>query len=218
MKKKLLCVALLINVAPFLWAQSNKKSYPEPEFAKEIYFLKKDSVVSVMRLEKASAKMDSKTKMGGLGGSESGYTWDETKSTVRLTTRNNLSFVFSTGASASSSNKQDSMMRANGMDPAMMPGMSSMMDPTNTISLYKAESGKGKRKILMMKSPGAMPFGSKKMQSSDKFTFSVKKIREGYWELVIDKPLPKGEYAFTVMGMGMANMDGSTTLFAFAVD
>ena len=70
----------------------------------------------------------------------------------------------------------------------------------------------------MMKSPGAMPFGSKKMQSSDKFTFSVKKIREGYWELVIDKPLPKGEYAFTVMGMGMANMDGSTTLFAFAVD
>lgn len=109
-------------------------------------------------------------------------------------------------------------MRANGMDPAMMPGMSSMMDPTNTISLYKAESGKGKRKILMMKNPGAMPFGSKKMQSSDKFTFSVKKIREGYWELVIDKPLPKGEYAFTVMGMGMANMDGSTTLFAFAVD
>ena len=209
--------------APFLivgaaWAQSNKTKYPEPEFAKEIYFLKKDSVTSVMRLEKASAKMDSKTKMGGLGGSESGYTWDGTKSTIRLNTRNNLSFVFSTGASASSSNKQDSMMLANGMDPAMMQGMSSVMDPTSTITLYKAESGNGKRKILMMKSPGAMPFGSKKMQSSDKYTFSVKKIREGYWELVIDKPLPKGEYAFTVMGMGMANMDGSTTLFAFAVD
>ena len=217
MKRNFLFFASFLIVGA-AWAQSNKTKYPEPEFAKEIYFLKKDSVVSVMRLEKASAKMDSKTKMGGLGGSESGYIWDETKSTVRLNTRNNLSFVFSTGASASSSNKQDSMMRANGMDPGMMQGMSSMMDPTNTISLYKAESGNGKRKILMMKSPGAMPFGSKKMQSSDKFTFSVKKIRDGYWELVIDKPLPKGEYAFTVMGMGMANMDGSTTLFAFAVD
>ena len=216
MKKYFLFFASFLIVGA-AWAQSNKKKYPEPEFAKEIYFLKKDSVVSVMRLEKASAKMDSKTKMGGFGGSESGYTWDETRSTVRLTDRNNLSFVFSTGASASSSARQDSMMRANGMDPAMMQqGMG--MDPTNMISLYKAESEKGKRKILMMKSPGASPFGSKKMQSSDKFTFSVKKIREGYWELVIDKPLPKGEYAFTLMGMGMANMDGSTSLFAFGVD
>ena len=109
-------------------------------------------------------------------------------------------------------------MRANGMDPAMMQGMTSMTDPSSTISLYKAESASGKRKILMMKTPGAMSFGNKKMQSSDKFTFSVKKIREGYWELVIDKPLPKGEYAFTLMGMGMASMDGSTTLFAFGVD
>jgi hypothetical protein len=219
MKKLLFFAALFLHTSPLLWAQPNKINYPEPEFNKEVYFLKKDSVVSVIRLEKASAKMDSKTKMGGLGGSESGYTWDESKSPVRLTSRNNLSFVFSTGASASSSSStQDSMMRANGMDPAMMQGLSSMTDPSNTISLYKAESGSGKRKILMMKSPGAMPFGNKKMQSSDKFTFSVKKIREGYWELVIDKPLPKGEYAFTMMGMGMTSMDGSTSLFAFGVD
>lgn len=219
MKKKLFFAVLFLQITPFLFAQADRIKYPDPEFSKEIYFLKKDNVVSVMRLEKASAKMDSKTKMGGFGGSESGYTWDGTKSTVRLTNGNNLSFVFSTGASASSSSSQDSMMRANGMDPSMMQqGMSSMTDPTNMISLYKAESDKGKRKILMMKSPGASPFGSKKMQSSDKFTFSVKKIREGYWELVIDKPLTKGEYAFTLMGMGMANMDGSTSLFAFGID
>ena len=63
-----------------------------------------------------------------------------------------------------------------------------------------------------------MPFASKKSKSSDKYTFSVRKIREGYWELVIDKTLPKGEYAFSMIGMGMGNMDGSTTLFAFAID
>jgi len=96
--------------------------------------------------------------------------------------------------------------------------MESMSDPSNMITLYKAETAKSKRKILMQKSPGASPFGSKKMQSSDKYTFSVKKVREGYWELVVDKPLPKGEYAFTMMNMGMGSMDGSTLLFAFAID
>jgi hypothetical protein len=35
---------------------------------------------------------------------------------------------------------------------------------------------------------------------------------------VIDKTLPGGEYAFTMMGMGMGNMDGSTTMFSFGVD
>ena len=220
MKKKLLFAALFLQIAPALLAQPDKIKYPDPEFSKEVYFLKKDNVATVVRLEKNSSKMESKIKMGGLGGSENGYSIEGEKSSVRLNNRNNLSFVFSTGASApSSSSSQDSMMRANGMDPSMMQSaMGSMTDPANMITLYKAESGKGKRKILMMKSPGAMPFGSKKMQSSDKFTFSVKKIREGYWELVIDKPLTKGEYAFSMMSMGMASMDGGTTLFAFGVN
>ena len=220
MKKKLLFAALFLQIAPALLAQPDKIKYPDPEFSKEVYFLKKDNVATVVRLEKNSSKMESKTKMGGMGGSENGYTIDGEKSPVRINNTNNISFVFSTGASApSSSSSQDSMMRANGMDPSMMQSaMGSMTDPANMITLYKAESGKGKRKILMMKSPGAMPFGSKKMQSSDKFTFSVKKIREGYWELVIDKPLTKGEYAFSMMSMGMASMDGGTTLFAFGVN
>ena len=86
------------------------------------------------------------------------------------------------------------------------------------ITLYQADVEKGERKIYLMKSGGAMPFASKKNKASDKYSFSVRRIRDGYWELVIDKTLPKGEYAFTVMGMGMANMDGSVTLFAFAID
>jgi hypothetical protein len=36
--------------------------------------------------------------------------------------------------------------------------------------------------------------------------------------LVIDKPLPRGEYAFSMMAMGAGSMDGSTTLYAFGVD
>lgn len=211
--KKIFVLFLSIFIAGALMAQK----YPEPEFSNEISYLKKDSINSLVRLEKGSSKMDTKTKMGGFGGSESGYEMEGEKSTVRLQTGSNLSFVFSNGASgkSSSSSMRDSMMKANGMDPSMMQ---SMMDPSNTISLYKAETDKDKRKVLLQKSPGASPFGSKKSQSSDKFTFSAKKIREGYWEFVIDKTLSKGEYIFTMMSMGMGSMDGSTLLFAFAID
>lgn len=211
--------AILISSGYALQAQNN--NYPEPEFNKEVSYLKKDSVNTVVRLEKGSSKMESKTKMGGMGGYEMGYVLDGEKSTVRLNRRPDLSFVLSTGASVKSSSPQrDSMMIANGMDPSMTEGMSDMMggmsDPANSITLYKAESAKGKRKIFMQKAGGA--FGGKKTQSSDKYTFSVKKIREGYWEFVIDKPLPRGEYAFHMASMGAGNMDGSTILFSFGVD
>lgn len=105
-------------------------------------------------------------------------------------------------------------MRANGVDPSMMGRMD---DPSQKLTLYKVESTKGVRKVLLQKAPGMNPFGSHKLQSSEKYSFSARKIKEGYWELVVDKPLPKGEYAFTMMGMGMDAM-GGTTLFAFGVD
>lgn len=192
----------------------NAQTYPDPEFANEIYFLKKDNPYSLIRLEKGASKMETKTNM--IKGSEQGYSLDGTKSNVRIQGGNNLSFVFSTGTSSSSSNsRSDSMMKANGVDSKML-NLEGMMDPTNNITLYKMDIAKDQRKIYLMKQGGY--FGSHKNQSSDKYTFSLKKIRDGYWELVIDKPLPKGEYAFTTMGMGMPSMDGGMTLFAFGIN
>jgi hypothetical protein len=173
---------------------------------------------TLVRLEKNASKMDTKTN--AISGSESGYSIDGSKSPVRLNSGNNVLFIFSTGtsgsSSAASSAKSDSAMRANGVDPSMLSGMN-MSDPSQKLTLYKMESGKGVRKVLLQKAPGMNPFGSHKLQSSDKYTFSARKIKDGYWELVVDKPLPKGEYAFTMMGMGMDAM-GGTTLFAFGVD
>jgi len=211
--KQLISLLVLLGCSTLLYSQK----YPDPEFSNEVYYLKEDSVTQVFRLEKNSSKLESKTKVGGIGGAESGYEMDGERSRIRLHSGTNLSFVFFTGpVAASGSNPQtDSMMRANGMDPSMMSGMSG--NPSDMISLYKAETGKGKRKILMMKM-GGMGFGSKKQTSSDKYTFSVRKVREGYWELVIDKTLPKGEYAFSIMGRGVSGMDGSTMLYAFGVD
>jgi hypothetical protein len=218
MKKYFFIAFAILALSPFLFGQPDKTKYPEPEFSNEVYYLKKDSINSTVRLEKGSSKMETKTKMGGMGGYENGYVLDGEKSSVRLHSGSSLSFVVSTGAGAkqASSAQTDSVMRASGMDPSMMSGMGSMNDPSNTVTLYKADPNKGKRKIYMMKSGGAFSMGKNK--SSDKFTFSVRKIREGYWELVIDKTLPRGEYAFSVMNMGMGSMDGSTLLFAFGVD
>ena len=214
MKKIFLAIGTMI-IACTVIAQK----YPEPEFSNEVYYLKKDSVNSTVRLEKNVSKMESKTKIGGLGGSETGYQMEGTKSTVRLTSGTSLSFIISTGASSDKTlSSKDSMMKANGFDPSMMSGGPDMNDPATTITLYKTESEKGKRKILMQKNSGAVPFASKKVKSSDKYTFSVKKIREGYWELVIDKTLPKGEYAFSKMDMTGMSAGMSYLLFAFGID
>jgi hypothetical protein len=175
----------------------------------------------LLRLEKGSSKMDTKTKLGGMAGAENSYTIDGENSPVRFASGKDLSFVFSTGVEQGkkSSPQMDSAMKANGMDPSMMAMMQDgMMDPSKMITLYQTDFDKNNRKVYLMKTGGAMPFASKKNKTSDKFSFSARKIRNGYWELIIDKSLPKGEYAFTVMGMGMANMDGSVTIFAFAVD
>jgi hypothetical protein len=195
------------------------QTYPEPEFSNEPYYVNKSAGTTLVRLEKNSSKMD--TKSNAISGSESGYSLDGTKSPVRLSSGSNVSFIFSSGTSGSSSGtssaKSDSVMRANGVDPSMLKEMSTS-DPSQKLTLYKMDSGKGVRKVLLQKAPGMNPFGSHKLQSSDKYTFSARKIKDGYWELVIDKPLPKGEYAFTMMGMGTSGMDGSTLIFAFGVD
>ena len=211
----------LISVTAFLMAVFclHAQKYPDPEFANEVYFLKKDSVHSLVRLEKSASKMENKSKAAGFGGFENGYEVAGSKSDVRLN-GTNLSFVVSNGPSASassgSSSQRDSIMKANGMDPSMMGGMSGMSDPATSVTLYKADANKGTRKIYMMKTGGAFSMGKNK--SSDKFTFSVRKIRDGYWELVVDKPLPKGEYAFVTMNgySGTGGMDA--LLFAFGVD
>lgn len=192
-----------------------QENYPEPEFSNEVYVYRKDSATKLMRLEKNSSQMDNKTKMGGFGGSESSYSIEGGASPVRLRNGNSLSFVFSNGGTKSSFN-MDSLMRANGMDPSktpMIPGMGGG-DPSSTFTLYKVAVEKTNRKIIYMKVGGA--FGSKKNTASDKYSFSVKKIREGYWELLVDKILPKGEYAFTSMGMG--NSNGGVSIFSFGVD
>lgn len=181
------------------------QSYPNPEFSNEIYALRKDSNI-LMRLEKEFSRMNTKMKMAGMGGAESGYFIESEKSPVRLKKDRNYSFVYYTSSSISSST--NSGMNMNDMNPSMYPQAG--MDPSQNISLYQLQTSKGKRKLVTM---SATMMGKKE---SIRYSFSVKKIREGYYELIADKPLPKGEYTF--MMMSYSSMDGSVALFAFAIE
>ncbi len=192
--KTSLTVLTLLCCTSVTWAQE----YPEPEFAYEIYFLRKSDTTSVFRLEKGYSSLDTKVSVGGIGGAESAYQIEGDKSNIRIKDGKGLSFVYSTGAS--------SAMYSSGFEA---------YDPSTMITLYKSDLAKGNRKIYLQKGGG---YFSTKLKSSQKYSFSVKKIRNGYWELVIDKTLPKGEYVFTTMSVGMGSVDGSMSLFAFGID
>jgi len=211
MKKNILILILFIANSTLLRSQTSVQKYPTPEYSNEIYFFKKDSA-QLSRLEKGYSKMNTKS---GIGGGEYGYSLEGSKSNVRLPS-GNLSFVFFVGTAGGSSAQSDSAMRANGMDPsAINDAMGMMDDPSRTTSLYSMSVEKGSRKIIMQSFAG-MKLISKAKKESTKYTLSIKKVKSGYYELVVDKPLPRGEYAFLVQGSGSA--DGSSTLFAFGVE
>ncbi len=213
----------LSGIAAIAMVTGYTQTYPEPEFTNDVYYLQKnDTGYTIVRLEKSTSTMDTKKKLGGFGGSETEYTIDGSSAKVRVKTGATPSFVVSTGAGASKgsgSEHSDSVMRANGVDPNLIQqAMGGMMDPATRFTLYKAETGGGQRIILIQKSH-AGPFASKKVQSSDKFSFSVKLIREGYWELIPDKSLPPGEYAFYALDpTGGSTRGPGAILYAFGVD
>jgi hypothetical protein len=211
--KRFILIMISLNA---LVASAQSQKYPNPEYNNEIYLFNKDSA-QLSRLEKGSSKFQSNTKMGGMGGSETGYLMEGERSAVRLKSGNHLSFVFFAGDHGKTSSPEaDSAMMASGVsfsggtDP-----MSMLTDPSRTTSLYSVTSAKGKRNIVIKSYPGMKMLGKSKKESTN-FTLSVKKIRDGYYQLDVDKPLPKGEYAFVMNSM--TSTDGSVVLFAFGID
>ena len=233
MKKYFLFPFAFLSGCLLLCAQTSKKSYPEPDFIKEVNALKKDSNVLV-RLEKGTSKMESKTKFGGFGGADNGYTMDKEKSRIRFSEGQPLTFVFRSRYDKSTDNTNKMNMGGDTSMSSMMGGdsanmmanmgnmdMSSMMDdvmdPSQMISLYAMDSKKGMRKITIQASSGMNPFSKGKDKGgSTKYSLSFRKVKDGYFEIVVDKQLPRGEYGFINMGMG--SMDNSSTLFAFGID
>lgn len=216
--KKCVFVTFCFLIACAVNAQNDKQQYPIPEFVNTIYYFDKENG-KLIKLEKEISKMETKVKFGGMGGVDNGFIIEGKSSSVRIKGGENISFVYFTGSGQESDPQNDSMMMANGIDPSSMNmGMDMLTDPSSTASLYSAVPEGGNRKVTLQMTQGMKMFGKDK-KSSIEYPFSVKKIKSGYYELVIDKTLPEGEYAFSMMNMiGGSGMDGSTTMFAFGID
>lgn len=211
--KKIFLSLILLFFAGVMLAQD----YPTPEYNNEICLYKKDSN-KLVRLEKGSSKLETKAKVMGIGGMENGYTLDGEKSTVRLSNGDNLTFIISSGSASNLTPEADSAMKAGGMDLSGAQGGSmAMNDPSHNTTLYSMSSDKGKRKILLGSASGISMFGKTKKLST-KYTLSVKKVKDNYYLISVDKNLPKGEYAFVTMSLMDMDASGAYLLFAFAVD
>lgn len=192
-------------------------TYPIPEYSNEIYLVKKDSTLSLIRLEKGFSNQEMKVKMMGMGGMDQGYITDGEKSNITIPNGSNLIFLYYTGhpesESSPASSEADSAMKANGMDLSSMSNTLSVLnDPSQMISLFNMKSEKGKRKILTQ----SMGLMGKSKGTATKYSLSIKKIKENYYEMKVDKDLPRGQYSFVMADMG--GMGQSYVLFSFAIE
>lgn len=214
MKVQFLTIGII--VCSSVIAQDNKRQYPTPEFENEIYCLNKENN-SLIRLEKGNSGLKTKMKLAGFAGSESDFVIENEKSPVRIKESNSLSFIYFTHESkGEAAATPDTATNQNNSLSAAFSAMEKMNDPSQTTSLYNAYPVQGNRDVVIQSGSGMRILG--KTKESKKYTFSVRKIRPGYLELVLNKPLPKGEYIFVVTGGFEINMDASATLFAFGID
>jgi len=222
MKKILACAFLIMPICSISFAQNSKQVYPEPEFMKEIYALNKENN-SLVRLQKEASQMETKTKMGGFGGAQQGYTIEGERSKIRFSSSRLPTFVFRSRELQSSvdggmGNDSLSMMMGDDSLNKMMAGMGSMnsmmddiLDPSKMISLYSLDPKKGSRTLILQSSGGTF---SRNKKSNNKYTLSFRKVKDGYYEIVVDKTLPRGEYGFVNSAMGSME----AILFVFGVD
>jgi len=184
--------ALLVLAASALAVAQTKPDVPVPELLNEVQFFD-PSAHALVKLEKVLSKMETKTKLAGFAGAKSGFFLENGASPVRLPGAEGLTFV----------------VRAGGT------GLMGLVDPSQLIRFYRLDPNGGRRELLLQSGGGV--FGGRN-RSSDEIALDYSLMQEGVYAIVSPKRLPKGEYAFVVMGMGQGAMGGSATLFAFGVD
>lgn len=156
---------------------------PSPEFTNQPYFFDKENN-KLIPLEATSAKLKSKVKALGYGGFSSGFEIKGSNSTIVITTKDAAEFVLSGNT---------------------------MMDPSQTTSLYKLKNNKNSREVVMTQHKGM--FG-KSDDKDNKINFNVKKDGNNY-VFVVSEKLEAGEYAF--INMMSRSADQSMKVYCFSV-
>ncbi|HEY4965529.1 MAG TPA: hypothetical protein VII28_03980 [Puia sp.] len=181
-------ILILLGMASRMEGQTSH-SASSPAFINHIYYSLSDSLIS---LEQNGARMESKTKAMGYGGSEGGFYMDGAKSNMRIHASDSIRF----------------MVKMN----------MAMMDPSMMIKLYKFDSKNGNREAILS-SQGGMFSGGKSKHTTSEISFNIMKSGSEDYIMMPASRLAPGEYGF--INMMMANgggRDASYTVFAFGVD
>lgn len=172
-------------------ARDNKTdTMPEPEYMNQVYYYAAGGN-TLIALEKGEASMKSKARLGGFGGSSSGYIINGSQSPVRIKNSETISFIV----------KMETMM----------------MDPSNTLILYKLLP-KGNNRQALLQQTGFM--GKTNSQNQRGIKYNLKKSSTGVYTILPERPLGPGEYAFINMLMpsSYSGTSPSYTVFAFGID
>jgi hypothetical protein len=187
------CIILTLFVFSHqMKGQSNTTSshkIPDPQYVNNVYYLQADSLIT---LEQTEARMKSKTKAFGYGGSEAGFVMDGEKSMVRIKAGDTIRFAIKLAMSLG--------------DPSMM------------IKLYKFNPKKGNREAIIS-SQGGIYNSGKNTADANEVKFNVQKPTPDTFIIIPSSGLAAGEYGFlNMMMVHGSGMKLSYTVFAFGVD
>lgn len=184
----LILILILLGFASRMEGQTNHTA-SSPVFINHVYYSLRDSLVS---LEQNMARMESKTKGMGYGGSEGGFYMDGAKSSLRIQSGDSLRFTVK-------------------MNMAMM-------DPSMMMKLYKFDSKNGNREAIVS-SQGGMFSGGKSKHTASEISFNILKSGSDDYIMIPASRLLPGEYGFiNMMMVNGGGRDAAYTVFAFGVD
>ena len=184
----LILILTLLGLASHLEAQTSSAT-TIPVFLNHIYYSLPDTLIS---LEQNAARMESKTKGMGYGGSEGGFYMDGAKSKIRIRAGDSIRFSVKMNMS--------------------------MMDPSMMIKLYKFDSKSGNREAIVS-SQGGMFSGGKSKHTASEISFNILKSGAEDFIMIPASRLVPGEYGFiNMMMVNGGGRDASYTVFAFGVD
>lgn len=140
---------------------------------------------SLKSLEKVEAQIDIKVKI--IGGNDTYYTINSPKSDVRFP-KNIL--------------------------PKLIIKVDANTDPSDIITLSKAETKKGQRRFLQASVKG--PYTKAKDVSKTTVKLEFKKIREGVFDIILPNDIKSGEYGFVAKNSGSGN--SKIKMICFGID
>jgi hypothetical protein len=184
----LILLLILLGFASRMQGQTSHNA-SSPVFLNHIYYSQPDTLIS---LEQNLARLESKTKGLGYGGSEGGFYMDGAKSNVRIRSGDSLQFKVK-------------------MNMAMM-------DPSMMVKLYKFDSKNGNREAIVS-SQGGMFSGGKSKHTASEVNFNIMKSGSEDYIMMPASRLVPGEYGFiNTMMVNGGGRDASYTVFTFGVD